>query len=215
MSAQPAERFDVILTDPPYGMGADEFGDSGGLAVDAHGYSDSEDYWKQLMEVFVPESYRLAKANAHAYIFCDVDKFAELRAMMGKAGWKVFRTPLIWFKPSASRAPWPDKGPQRKYELILFAVKGERNVTKMLGDVLQYNPDDNLGHAAQKPVELYKDLLGRSARAGDTVLDCFAGTGPILPAAHQLKVAATALEQLPANYGIMAKRLEGLTGGLK
>jgi len=213
MAAQPEAQFDVILTDPPYGMGADEFGDSGGLAAGAHGYVDSEEYWEQLMSVFAPESFRLAKSEAHAYIFCDLDKFQRLRELMKAAGWNVFRTPLIWYKPTASRAPWPDKGPQRKYELILFAVKGERLVTKMLGDVLQYNPDDNLGHAAQKPVELYKDLLSRSARAGDRVLDCFAGTGPILPAAHQLKVAATALEQLPANYGIMARRLEALTKG--
>ncbi len=65
---------------------------------------------------------------------------------------------------------------------------------------------------AQKPVDLYRDLLSRSARAGDSVLDCFAGTGPILPAAHQLRVAATAVEMLPQNFGIAAKRLANLKG---
>src|SRR5665213_87969 len=34
-------QFDVILTDPPYGMGADEFGDSGGGAQGEHFYEDS------------------------------------------------------------------------------------------------------------------------------------------------------------------------------
>lgn len=212
---QEPAQFDVILTDPPYGMGADEFGDSGGLAAGAHGYEDSAEYFSELMQVVIPQITRLAKPNAHAYLFCDVDKFHYLRELMRAEGWTPFRTPLIWFKPSASRAPWPDQGPQRKYELILFAVRGDRPVTKMLGDVLQYPSDDNLGHAAQKPVELYKDLLSRSARAGDRVLDCFAGTGPILPAAHQLKVSATAIERMPAAYGIAAKRLEALTGGSK
>ena len=212
MVVQPAEQFDVILTDPPYGMDADQFGDADGLAAGAHEYKDSAEYWNEIMDVFCPESFRLAKASAHAYVFCDVDKFVPLRDRMTAAGWRCFRTPLIWFKPSAARAPWPDRGPQRKYELILFAVKGERNVTKMLGDVLQYNSDENLGHMAQKPVDLYRDLLSRSARAGDSVLDCFAGTGPILPAAHQLRVAATAVEMLPQNFGIAAKRLANLKG---
>jgi len=40
-----AEVFDVILTDPPYGMGADEFGDSGGLTEGAHAYKDDEEYF--------------------------------------------------------------------------------------------------------------------------------------------------------------------------
>ena len=35
------------------------------------------------------------------------------------------------------RAPWPDSGPQRKYETLLYAVKGKRPVLKMAGDVLE------------------------------------------------------------------------------
>ena len=33
-------------------------------------------------------------------------------------------------------------------------------------------------HGAQKPVVVYQNLLQRSVRAGDKVLDPFAGTGP-------------------------------------
>jgi DNA modification methylase len=67
-----------------------------------------------------------------------------------------------------------------------------------------------LGHGAQKPVSLYSDLLKRSTRPGDRVLDPFCGTGTIFPAAHPLKVAATGIELEPAYYGIGVKRIEGL-----
>ena len=210
MKEQPDGVFDVILTDPPYGMGADQFGDSGGAAQGAHFYEDSYESWVFLMEEFVALSFRIAKPEAHLYCFCDIDRFADLRLGMENAGWKVFRTPLIWYKPNGNRAPWPDAGPQRKYECILFAVKGGKKVNHLRGDVLEYPADQNLGHQAQKPVGLYEDLLRRSAAPGDKVLDPFAGTGPILVAAHNLKVYATAIEQDAVAYGIMVERMKGI-----
>lgn len=201
------ELFDVILTDPPYGMGADTFGDAGGKADGAHFYQDDYEYWLKIMSVFPKETYRIAKPNAHMYCFCDVDRFGELKKLLADAGWNVFRTPLIWVKPNAYRAPWPEKGPQRRYEFILFAIKGDLGVTKMLGDVLTYPADDNLGHPAQKPVALYRDLLSRSTLPGMKVFDPFCGTGPIFPAAYERLCEATGIEGDTASYGIAARRI--------
>lgn len=206
-----AESFDVILTDPPYGIDADKFGDSGGAAQGAHFYDDSWTYWNKLVKFLAAESFRVAKPQAHCYVFCDVDNFVLLKNFFMEAGWRVFRTPLIWVNPTANRAPWPEHGPQRKYQIALYAVKGNRPVTKVLPDVLVYPSDDNLNHQAQKPVALYTDLLQRSVRPGDTVLDCFGGTGPILPAAHSLKCRATYVEMDQSAYGIALERLSKLT----
>ena len=205
-----AEQFDCILTDPPYGMNADEFGDSGGLAAGGHGYEDSAANFLQIMKVLAPESFRLAKPQAHLYLFCDIDWFHHLKQTFGDAGWQVFRTPLLWYKKSGMRAPWPEWGPQRKYETIMYAIKGKRPILKMLGDVLDYPPDANLGHAAQKPVALYADLLSRTCLPGQAVLDPFAGSGPILAAAHGMKVRATAIELDQASFGIAVSRLNQL-----
>lgn len=208
LTEQQSEGFDVILTDPPYGMGADEFGDSGGLAAGAHGYADTPDLFLRIMQDFPRESFRVAKAQAHLYCFCDIGWFQFLREKLMEAGWNCFRTPLIWYKKSGMRAPWPEQGPQRKYETILYAVKGKRSILKMAGDVLDFPPDSNLGHAAQKPVALFQELLSRSVLPGNTVLDPFMGTGPILEAAHALKCRATGIELDAASYGIAIKRLE-------
>lgn len=206
----PAEQFDVILTDPPYGMGADEFGDSGGRAAGAHGYKDSPENAEILLRELAIQSFRITKPQAHLYCFCDVDLFHWLRGEMSAAGWWVFRTPLIWLKRSGSRAPWPENGPQRKYEIILYAVKGKRTTLRMAGDVLDYAADSNLGHSAQKPVALYEDLLRRSVLPGNTVLDPFCGTGPIFPAAHASKCRATGVELDTGSYGLAVKRIEQL-----
>ena len=70
--------------------------------------------------------------------------------------------------------------------------------------------DANLGHHAQKPVALYDNLLRRSARAGDYILDPFCGTGPVFPAAHALRCRATGIEIDDVACGIAANRLTAL-----
>lgn len=210
LRACPDKSFDCILTDPPYGMGADEFGDSGGLAQGPHGYEDSRDNAEILLRELVHQGFRIAKPQAHMYVFCDIDVFHWLRAEAASAGWWVFRTPLLWLKRTGSRAPWPENGPQRKYETLLYAVKGKRTTLKMAGDVLDYPADTNLGHAAQKPIALFKDLLARTVLPGNTVLDPFMGTGTIFAAAHELKCRATGIELDQSSYGLAVQRIEQL-----
>jgi DNA modification methylase len=211
MAAAPASSFDIILTDPPYGMGADQFGDSGqGVGAAAHFYKDDYETWLPLATAFAAASFRLAKPDAFLYAFCDIDRFAELRGLLAGAGWRVHRTPFIWHNPDGFRAPWPDQGPQRKYELICYAVKGERKVSAVKEDVLKYGKNEALGHPAQKPVPLLIDLLKRVARPGDQVLDPFAGSGATIEACHELKLSCTAIEQDAGAFGIAVKRTQSL-----
>lgn len=227
MTQQEPGQFDVILTDPPYGMGADTFGDAGGKMTGIqHHYDDSHEAWQLLMggtaavadgtpidkikAGWCVHAYRLAKPQAHAYVFCDIDRFHELKQHMELAGWDVFRTPLIVHKLNSGRVPRPQHGPRRQYEIILYAIKGDKPVTHIYPDVIPVNGDDNLGHGAQKPVDLYVNLLQRSVKPGDAVLDTFAGTGTIFPAAHTFKCTATGIELDEGSYGICVKRLAEL-----
>lgn len=202
------EKFDVILTDPPYGMGADNFGDAGGkLTGIEHHYDDSAEHFKALMTAWSRLSYNVCKPQAHAYVFCDIDKFHELKALMQSAGWYVFRTPLINHKMNSGRVPLPDQGPRRQYEIILYAIKGKKQTTHIYPDVISTSADENFSHGAQKPVALYQNLLQRSVRPGDRVLDTFAGSGTIFEAAHGFKVTAVGTELNPEYYGMCLARL--------
>lgn len=204
-------KIDVICTDPPYGMNAQNFGDGAGkLANIEHHYDDSYESWQKLMRTWCNLSFRVVKPQAHAYVWCDFDRFHELKMMMQEAGWYVFRTPLINVKPNSGRVPLPDSGPRRQYEICLYAIKGKKPVTHIYSDVITTQSDEQMSHGAQKPVELYKNILQRSVRAGDVVLDCFAGTGPIFPAAHHFKCKAIGLEMSKEYYATCTKRIGDL-----
>lgn len=209
-----ADKFDVILTDPPYGMGADQFGDGAGkVANSEHHYDDSYESFKALMDGpkgWCNLSYQVCKPQAHAYVFCDIDRFHELKSWMQSAGWYVFRTPLINHKMNSGRVPLPDRGPRRQYEIILYAIKGDKPVTHIYPDVISTSADENLTHGAQKPVALYQNLLQRSVKPGDRVFDAFAGSGTIFEAAHGYKCYAVGTELSPEYYGMSLARIKRL-----
>lgn len=211
MLAYDGPLFDVICSDPPYGMGADSFGDgAGGRTGIEHHYDDSYESWQQLMRDFLPLSAKVTKAEAHMYLWCDFDRFHELKKLATESGWYVFRTPLIVVKTGNGRVPLPEHGPRRQYEICLYAIKGNKVTIHIYPDVITCGPDPNDGHGATKPVALITNLLQRSVRPGDTVLDPFAGSGSVFPAAHLMKCACTGIEQSKEYYGMCLGRLEKL-----
>lgn len=214
LAAYSGPKFDCILIDPPYGMDAESFGDSAGRMVGLnHNYIDTANSFRALMGTVAPLLSRCIGDEAHLYVWCDISGFLFLRELFRSEGWWVFRTPLVNVKRDGGRVPWPEHGPRRCYELCLYAVRGKKPVTAIYRDVFESTLETtNIGHGAQKPVEAYVDLLKRSCRPGDRVLDCFAGSGTILDAAHSLKLRAVAVEKEAGNYGLCLKRLEGLEG---
>ena len=123
------------------------------------------------------------------------------------AGWEVWPTPIIWNKLNGM-LPKPEHGPRRTYEMILFATKGGKKVTKVGPDVLTHSLVSERDHGAQKPVSLYVDLLSRSVLPGNSVLDFFMGSGTIFPACNKLKLAATGMEINRDYYTLALSRID-------
>lgn len=207
MRRMPDDKFNIVLTDPPYGMGADTFG----VYQDSkdHQYDDSYEAWSRLMVDATEQLNRICKPDAHLYLFCDFDRFHELSSMLS-LDWQVHRTPIIWHNPNGFRTPWPEHGPQRKWECILYARRGNKKVLKVFPDLITYTRDKDSIHPAQKPVALMKDLLSRSALPTDTVLDFCAGSAATAVACHEMKLACVAIEKDPQAYALALQRVRSL-----
>lgn len=202
-------KFDVVISDPPYGIGAQDFGDGAtNQSGHVHQYDDSYESWLELMAAFIPEVTNATAENASMFLFCDFERFPELKSFCQTSGWWVQRTPLIWDKVRSNRLPVPGKSFRRQYECILLAVKGEGTTSAGIGDVLPYPADENLGHGAQKPVELFQALAKAVGAVGKRILDPFGGSGPALEIEGNF---VTVIEQLDYAYGIAAQRLARIT----
>lgn len=194
-----AESFHGIVTDPPYGMDADKFGDQ--TSATGHQYKDDGETAASIATAIFEDGYRLCKPDAHLYMFCDIRMWYDLAASAEHFGWKVFATPLIWHKPGLGHAPQPGYF-GRRYECILFAQKGGRKLSKSGSDVFTYPAVKDKIYAAQKPIELLVDILSLSFYSGEHVLDPCCGSGSIYRAAKLAKLRVTGIELNPLAVGL-------------
>lgn len=186
------DALDCIIADPPYGIGADGFGNAGST----HLYEDTPNYAFEIYKLIADRSYAMTKPSAHLYLFCDIMQFSTVRDILTAANWTVFRTPVIWFKGSQGFDPKPGIGFRRTYEALAFAWKGDRPAKSLVNDVIGGVSGLPVGssHAAAKPVELYRQLLARTCNPADRVLDPCCGSGTIFPAATQVGCNAWGFE---------------------
>ncbi len=196
--------FDLLLTDPPYGMDANEFGSQ---FLREHNYEDSETDWPALMRGLAYQSFQRSKDQAHAFVFCHINKWGELASYFSDEGWAVWPRPLIWDKGSLGSLPKPQHGPRFCYEAILFASKGNKPVLKTGRDVLAIPTPAKSFHAAEKPVDLYSELIARTVEPGGLILDPFCGSGTIFPAATRQAVKAIGIEKEKEHYNTALTRL--------
>ena len=189
----PPNFFDLVLTDPPYGI---DIQDSGGMVTQTHHYQDTEETLLKILEVVPNQLRRVTKANAHVYWFCDLRHFAKVSAALEDAGFDVCRYPIIWHKQGKSMAPDVTRWPKRVYECIVFANKGGMPTLKVAGDVIP-TPYSAQLQQAEKPKELLVELMSRSVGIGAQVLDPFCGSGSIFLAAQEAQCSATGIELDP------------------
>lgn len=200
----PAKSIDVVVMDPPYGIGADKFGVED--CTWKHKYTDSEEEAGRVLQRVIAALDRPLKDEAHIYIFCDFRRAYAIQEVLDAYGWDVWPKPLIWVKDQG-HLPRPHHGPRYMYEMIIYALRGDKLTTALYPDVITCPIVKDKVHAAQKPVDLYVDLLKRSTRLGDKVLDPFCGSGTIFPAAAKLNLKAVGFDNDPKCVQLSRERI--------
>jgi site-specific DNA-methyltransferase (adenine-specific) len=165
----PAESVDLIVTDPPYQFG--------GRRLFKRWFDEIDD--QEWLDI-VAELYRVLRADAHLYLFCNARTKPIFDEAAAKAGFRV-KTPLIWDKQSIGLG----RGWRSQYEFICLYEKGHR--------ALRDNTQPNVlaarrvagGYPTEKPVTVLETIIRQASSEGELVLDPFCGSGNVGKAARQ------------------------------
>lgn len=201
-----SNRFDCVLTDPPYGIDID---DSGSMVTNEHHYDDSAETLERIIDRVPYQLYRITRPQAHVYWFCDIRWFAKISFALEEAGFSVWHRPIIWWKRGKAMAADITRWPRTETEWIIYAIKGDKAPLKVAGDVIATSYGSDL-QQAEKPKELFVELLSRSVLEGSQVIDPFCGSGAIFTAASELNCAATGIELDAARADLARIRAHGM-----
>jgi len=96
---------------------------------------------------------------------------------------------------------------RREYEDLRYTFNNQ----KTHHSVWNYEIAERNGHATPKPVDMIENILLHSSNEGDTVLDCFVGSGTTLEACVNTGRRGIGIDNSPVYYNITKKRtLEAL-----
>lgn len=184
MRQLPDKCIDLVLTDPPYGIGMD-----GGNV----GYKGFNSFDKKEWDSNIPDTE----------IFDEIFRVSKHQIIWGGN--------YFYLEPSRCWLLW-DKGAgfkDRTYaEAEIAWTSFDRNIR-----IFQYDPlarGDYKGkyHPTQKPLQLFKWCIQKSELEKPTIMDCFSGSGTTALACHDLGLDFICVEKDADYHAASVKRLE-------
>lgn len=209
----PDGMVDLVLVDPPYGIGINK---EKYAASTLHRYDDSEQYARDLCVFIIQETWRLTKTRANLFMFCKWKSFGVIQESAAQFGWDIWPDPLVWRKSHAEgEAPWGRLGFIKTYELLLWVSKGQKGITGPLTDVLDFPKVASRSriHGAEKPLVLLEYLIEKASMVGDLVLDPCAGSGTTLLAAARKKRRSIGIELDETYHNRAMSRMSNFESG--
>ena len=188
-----SDSIDLVLIDPPYEVSRDtnfQSGEVTGKNTDRFRVSMDFGYWDfgfTGLDIVVYESYRILRKGGTLICFYDIWKLTKLRKYFDKAEFKQIRL-IEWLKTNPVPLNSKTNYLTNAREIAILGVKGSKPTFHSEYDngVYRYPICHDKGrfHPTQKPLALIEDLIIKHSNEGDTVLDCFSGSGTTAIAAY-------------------------------
>lgn len=208
---------DLCVIDPPYDISVSHGSGAFGVKKKLH-YSQFEELSFGFTEEILDELCRVMK-KINIYVFCSKNQFPLLIDYFVKTkncNWTI----LTWHKTN----PVPACGNSYLSDTefcLFFREKGVKVYgtadTKNTYYITFTNTNDKKvwEHPTIKPLHIIKNLIFNSTKEGDTVLDCFIGSGTTAVAAYQLNRKFIGIEINKKYFDISQQRLKQEQAQLK
>jgi DNA modification methylase len=194
---------DLVVTDPPYVIGAVS---AGNIGTKAGGWGDMMNSARWFRDWYAMVYERLSLAGA-MWTFCNWRSVPVVMRASADAKWSV-SSMLVWHKDWIG--PGGTVGLRPAYEMVALMARENFSIPdRGLPDVwtemwASHKPS---GHPAEKPVKLLSRIIAASGVAkGGLVLDPFCGSGSTLRAAKDQGLRAIGIEAEERWCEVAAKR---------
>jgi DNA modification methylase len=207
-------KADMVLTDPPYGVGYQSTLARRGRRKQAI-VSDGREGFEGFLARALPALRAVMKRGAVLYWFAGGGGAEPVlaKALLAIAQHFTLLNTLVWDKVDPGLGwRW-----RRSWEAVIEASAGKprvwnggtgmRNVLRFARAVPQSED-----HPTPKPVALLEEILKAAAPSRGLILDPFAGSGPTLITAERTGRTCYAAELEPRYCDIIVARWEALTG---
>lgn len=195
----------LLLTDPPYGMGyqssrrKEKFDP---IAAD-ESLAEAADEVRQAMLAMWPKM----ADNSHVLVFCRWDSVCAFQASIRSAGFAI-KGVVVWVKNHHTAGDLRG-GFAPKHELIIHAVKGSPQLVVREPDVIECDRVTTNRHSTEKPTQLLERLILATTVPGGLVVDLFGGVASTLVAAKAAGRRFFGCELDDGYHAIGADRLAG------
>lgn len=185
----PDKKFDLCLTDPPYGVG-----------IEYKSFDDSRTNLKKLINIVMPELFRTCKIVV---------------VMCGNGNQFLYPEPswtLAWFyRGGANLCSW---GFNTWQPILVYGndpYLANRMGARADSIYREETPKKN-GHPCPKPILFWQELLLRvSISQNDLIIDPFCGSGTTAIACHKTGRRFVCIDKEPEYIEIAKKRYKALT----
>lgn len=219
--------FDHCITDPPYNMSKKK---GLGWAFSSH-VTMSEDWdiysreaYLSFSRAWLTEVCRLVRPNGNIFIFGSFHNIYDIGHILNEFGLRIINS-IVWFKPNAQpnitrrmltesteHILWACNAPADKATGWVFnydtakKLNGGKQMRNLWSIPYPSRTERKFGkHPSQKAADLLSRLILIGTRPGDTILDCFGGSGTTAIAAQSFHRRWVMIEKNP-EYVQMARQ---------
>jgi ParB/RepB/Spo0J family partition protein len=211
----PDETFNLILTDPPFGIDYDRRKE--GTESSLSTYKDDEENYIRLLGM-APDLYRVIKKDGWLVWFFGMSWYERAKLAFRAAGFIVDELPIVWDRSDGRTfTTRPDRYFGRGYDVALHCIKGSPQVIekyRSASNIIKVPPvavnDRDL--TVERPVELYQELIRRLTVPNEYVADFFVGSGSCPAAAASLDRRYYGCELDPERRAVAIKKIAAWTG---
>jgi site-specific DNA-methyltransferase (adenine-specific)/modification methylase len=221
------KKLDCVLVDPPYNTANKNTKNLKGRKARSSDFGPWDYFndmeYMQFTKAWISKIPRVLKNNGNFILFCKLEYVSDIRRIYEQCGFKHHAT-IIWHKTnpapqirkngflsSCEAILWSTLGYNHDKISYTFNFSTQKEMHNFIETPICMGKERTI-HPTQKPQKVIEHLLKIFSNEGDTILDCFAGSGTLTAACDKMNRNSICIEKNLEYFELCLKRLDKVKG---